>query len=246
MPRTEWGWQIEPAELQSWILFEDEELLVVNKPAHVVCHPSKRGPDSSLVGAARFYCGLDRLHMPSRLDRETSGVVLFAKHAELASLLQRGIQSGRVRKRYRAILEGRLENEVRVDAPLGRVEGALFRLRMGVVLDGAPSVTVIRPVESRGRYTLAEIEPQSGRLHQIRVHAAAIGHPVAGDKLYGPDETLFIEFIHHGWTDRLARALPLDRQALHACSLEIQTSRGAFVFAAPFSQDLTSFWDNLS
>jgi 23S rRNA pseudouridine1911/1915/1917 synthase len=246
MPRTDWGWEIEPGELREWILFEDERLLVVNKPAHVVCHPSKHGPASSLIGAARLHCGLDRLHMPSRLDRETSGVVIMAKDAALASLLQRGIQRGTASKRYTAILEGSLEREIRVDAPLGRAEGAQFRLRMAVVEGGAPSTTTFRPLEHRGRYTLADIAPESGRLHQIRVHAASIGHPVAGDKLYGPDETLFIEFIEQGWTERLARALPLDRQALHARLLEIRTCQAHYSFEAPLSRDLREFWASLS
>lgn len=246
MPRTDWGWLIDPAELRDWILFEDDSLLVVNKPAHVLCHPSKRGPASSLIGAARLHTGLDRLHMPSRLDRETSGAVIFAKNPELGSLLQRAVQRGHAEKRYTAILSGHLAKEVRVDAPLDRAPGALFRLRMGVVAGGAPSITTFTPLEHRGGYTLAFVRPETGRLHQIRAHAAHIGHPIAGDKLYGPDETLFLEFIEQGWTARLAAALPLDRQALHAAFLAIQTPIARFAFEAPLSSDLSRFWDGLS
>lgn len=245
MPRTPWGWEIAPEELRSWILFEDGDVLVVNKPAHVVCHPSKHGPASSLVGAARLYTGLDRLHMPSRLDRETSGVVVFAKNAAIGSALQRAIQRGAARKRYTAILHGRLQSETRVDAPLDRAPNAAFRLRMGVVEGGAASVTTFVPLEYRRGFTLAEARPESGRLHQIRVHAAHICHPVAGDKLYGPDETLFIEFIEHGWTPRLAAVLPLDRQALHASSLTIETPGRTFAFEAPLTPDLRLFWESL-
>jgi 23S rRNA pseudouridine1911/1915/1917 synthase len=237
MPRTEWGWLVD---------HEDDSLLVVNKPAHVVCHPSKHGPASSLIGAARIHTGLDRLHMPSRLDRETSGVVLFAKTTELGSLLQRAIQRGRTSKRYTAILAGRLESEVRVDAPLGRAPEALFRLRMAVVAGGAPSATVFTPIEHRAGHTLVSAIPETGRLHQIRVHAAHIGHPVAGDKVYSGDESLFLEFIEHGWTPRLAAALPLDRQALHASELAIDTSNGRYGYEAPLSSDLASFWSQLS
>lgn len=246
MPRTEWGWLVDPEEFRQWILHEDSSLLAVNKPAHVVCHPSKRGPASSLIGAARIHTGLERLHMPSRLDRETSGVVLFAKTAELGSILQRAIQRGRAMKRYTAILAGRLELETRVEAPLARAPGALFRLRMGVVEGGAPSTTVFTPIEHRGGYTLASVVLETGRLHQIRVHAAHIGCPVAGDKLYGPDESLLVEFIEKGWTPRLAAALPLDRQALHASALAIETPSERFSFEAPFSPDLVSFWSGLS
>lgn len=246
MPRTEWGWLVDPEEFRQWILHEDDSLLVVNKPAHVVCHPSKHGPASSLIGAGRIHTGLDRLHMPSRLDRETSGVVLFAKTAELGSLLQRAIQRGRASKRYTAILAGRLDSETRVEAPLGRAPEALFRLRMGVVEGGALSITVFMPIAQRGEYTLASVVPETGRLHQIRVHAAHIGHAVAGDKLYGPDESLFLEFIEKGWTPRLAAALPLDRQALHASALAIETQNERYSFEAPLSPDLVSFWSGLS
>ncbi|NWF82521.1 MAG: RluA family pseudouridine synthase [Bryobacteraceae bacterium] len=245
MPRTEWGWEIAPEELRSWILLEDDDVLAVNKPAHVVCHPSKHGPASSLVGAARLHTGLARLHMPSRLDRETSGVVVFAKKAATGSALQGAIQRGAAKKRYTAILHGRLERETRVDAPLDRAPNALFRLRMGVVEGGAASVTTFVPLDYRRGFTLAEAKPESGRLHQIRVHAAHICHPVAGDKLYGPDETLFIEFIEQGWTPRLAAALPLDRQALHASSLTIETPERTFSFEAPLAQDLRLFWESL-
>jgi 23S rRNA pseudouridine1911/1915/1917 synthase len=117
---------------------------------------------------------------------------------------------------------------------------------MAVVEGGAASVTTFRPLEHRPGYTLADVETESGRLHQIRVHAAHIGHAVAGDKLYGPDESLFIEFIEQGWTPRLAAALPLDRQALHACTLSLQTSQGRFAFEAPLSEDLRRFWDGLN
>jgi len=92
MPLTDTGWLITPDELKSWILHEDEEVVVINKPGLVLCHPSKSGAWSSLVGACREYFGSDRLHMPSRLDRETSGVVVFARTQELGSLLQRAIQ----------------------------------------------------------------------------------------------------------------------------------------------------------
>jgi len=98
MPCREWGWEITPEELRGWILYEDERLLVVNKPGLVVCHPSKHGPWSSLIGACREYLSLERLHMPSRLDRETSGVVVFARDAEAGSLLQRAMQNRKVHK----------------------------------------------------------------------------------------------------------------------------------------------------
>jgi len=216
MPRTDWGWEILPEELRSWVLFEDERLLVVNKPGLVVCHPSKHGPRSSLIGACREYLGLERLHMPSRLDRETSGVVVFAKDAGLGSLLQRAIEHRKVRKVYHAVLMGELREAVTVDAAIGKDTGSAVWMKQTVVVDGQPARTAFHPLVAADGYTLARVEPHTGRMHQIRVHAASIGHAVAGDKIYGPDPLLFLEFLEQGWTARLQELLRFERQMLHA------------------------------
>ncbi len=237
---------VEPDELAGWIVHEDQHLLVIDKPGWLVCHPSKRGPRSSLVGACREHTGLDRLHLVSRLDRETSGLVVLAKDAELASRLQKAVQERRVARQYLAILDGRLDEPVEVDAPLGPDPESAVRIRVTVGtepvaspdgqpdrhLDAKPAFTRFEPIRTgqvpggrdparAGRpLTLARVLPRSGRKHQIRAHAYHIGHPVTGDKIYGPDETLFLEFIEQGWTERLARQLPIRRQALHLARLD--------------------------
>ncbi|MFN7937515.1 MAG: RluA family pseudouridine synthase [Bryobacteraceae bacterium] len=216
MPRTGWGWEITPEELRSWILFEDDRLLVVNKPGLVVCHPSKHGPWSSLIGACRELLGLDRLHMPSRLDRETSGVVVFAKDARTGSLLQRAIQHRKVRKIYHAVLVGALREPACVRGAIGKDTGSVVWMKQGLREDGQPAQTEFFPLGCDAEYTLVRVQPHTGRLHQIRVHASSICHPVAGDKIYGPDERLFLEFLETGWTERLARLLRFERQLLHA------------------------------
>lgn len=216
MPRTSWGWEITPGELRGWILHLDEELLVVNKPAHVLCHPSKHGPWSSLVGACREFLGAGRLHMPSRLDRETSGVVLFARNTKLGSQLQRAVHHRQVRKVYHAILCGELRASVAVDQPIGKDANSSVVMRRAVLPGGQAAQTMFEPLGCGGGFTLVRITPLSGRLHQIRVHAHWLGYPVAGDKIYGPDERLFLEFIESGWNDRHAALLPFERQALHA------------------------------
>lgn len=245
MGRTDWGWLITAEELRGWILREDGDLLVVNKPGSVVCHPSKHGPWSSLIGACRQYLGAEVLHMPSRLDRETSGVVVFARNRELGSKLQTAIERGRVRKTYETILSGRLEEPVTVEAPIGRATDSQVYLKQAVRADGQAAATEFVPLAWRGGYTLARVHPRSGRLHQIRVHAAHLGHSVAGDKLYGPDECLFLEFIERGFTARLAAALPLARQALHASRIEFDLHEGTLSFEAPLAPDLAAFWAGL-
>ncbi|MBI4902218.1 MAG: RluA family pseudouridine synthase [Acidobacteria bacterium] len=239
MPRTDWGWLITPEELASWILHEDEELLVINKPGLVICHPSKHGPWSSLIGACREYFGAERLHMPSRLDRETSGVVVMARNAKLASHLQRAMERRRVMKIYHAILYGETEHAVIVDKPIGKMAGSAVILRRGVVEEGPPAITEFEPVAHGGGYTLVKVLPRTGRLHQIRVHANFIGHPVVGDKIYGPDEQHFIEFLQTGWTPKLAATLILRRQALHAS----EWVYGPYHFTAPMPSDFQTLLD---
>ena len=241
MPACEWGWQITPEELRSWILSEDPELLVVNKPALVVCHPSKHGPWSSLIGACREYLGAETLHLPSRLDRETSGVVVIARNRDVASRLQRAATKRRVRKTYWAILTGVLP-EIRIVAfPLDRDLTAEYAGTQQLSDTGRSAETEFIPVASGGGYTLARVRPKTGRLHQIRVHASAIGHAVAGDKLYGPDRDLMMEFVKKGFTDRLAALLPLRRHALHAGEIVFQTKLGEETFRAPLAADLIWF-----
>ncbi len=242
MPRTDWGWLITADELRSWIVFEDEDLLVVNKPAHVLCHPSKHGPWSSLVGACRELLRAERLHLIFRLDRETSGIVMLARTAELGSRLQRAVAQRRLRKTYLAILTGHLEESRTVDEPIGPDPDSLFAARQWVVPDsGRPASTTFVPISYAGGYTLARVDLHTGRRHQIRVHAAFVGHAILGDKLYGPDQRLMLQFMRDGFSDELRRQLVLDRHALHASEIEFDADVLEQRFIAPWPLDLKSF-----
>lgn len=240
MPAAERGWNITADELRSWVIDENEELVAVNKPALVVCHPSKHGPWSSLAGACREYFGLDRARLPFRLDRETSGVVVIAKTAPAAARLQGAVWRCRLRKVYRAILYGHLESPVRVNRPIGPDRGSGFSSRRVVSDDGQPAETEFIPEVCGGGYTLARVHPRTGRMHQIRVHAAWLGHPVLGGKLY-PDPSLMLDFLKEGFSPRLAAQLVLRRQALHAGEVVFVTDRGEERFQAPPPADLTRF-----
>lgn len=226
---------IQPDQLESWILEEDADLLVFNKPGWVVCHPSKNGPWSSLVGAAREARGLDKVHLVSRLDRETSGLVLLARNHLTASRLQTAFAQRRTCKRYRALLQGRLE-ETRTTESLLEPDPrspVVVQQRVAFGGRGKGAVTTFRPLEYWGAHTLAEIIPETGRKHQIRVHAAWLGHPVLGDKIYGGDPTCYLEFIEEGWTARLETVLGFPRQALHAAELTVWGEDFRHTFRAP-------------
>ncbi len=232
---------IVPTELPGWILYEDEHLLVVNKPGDVVCHPSKSGPWSSLVGALREHTGLPVVHLIFRLDRETSGVVVLAKDAATASRLQRAMQERRVAKSYLAILTGDLRETVTVDQPLGDDITTPVFIKTCVRPDGKPALTRFEPLASGGGFTLVRAVPETGRKHQIRAHAQWLSCPVVGDKIYGPNARLYLEFIDHGWTPALATRLLLQRQALHCASIDLTAAGAPHVFIAPLPDDLRTF-----
>ena len=222
--------QITPEELRSWIVLEDEFLLVVNKPGDIVCHPSKAGPWSSLVGAAREYTGLPTMHLVFRLDRETSGVVVLAKDPATASRLQKAMQRRQVGKSYLAIMTGELPGAVTVDQPLGDDIGSPVFVKSMVRADGQAAVSHFTPIAVAGGFTLAQVVTDTGRKHQIRAHAQWLGHPLVGDKIYGPDSRLFLEFIDQGWTPALAERLLLPRQALHCAAIDLRPAQWPQVF----------------
>jgi len=232
---------LKPEELPGWIVYEDSRILVVAKPGDVVCHPSKAGPWSSLVGAAREYTQLPTVHLVFRLDRETSGIVVLAKDPEMASRLQTAMMKRQVGKTYLAILTGELAAPATVDQPLGDDTASPVFVKSAVRPDGQPSVTHFTPLATAGGFTLARIVTDTGRKHQIRAHAQWLGYNLVGDKIYGPDARCYLEFIDHGWTDALAAKLLLPRQALHCSEIDLRPAGLDFVFSASLPEDLRAF-----
>jgi 23S rRNA pseudouridine1911/1915/1917 synthase len=232
---------ITPGELRSWTLHEDGNIIVINKPGDVVCHPSKAGPWSSLSGAVREYAGLPAAHLVFRLDRETSGAVLFAKNPALAGRLQQAVSRRQAGKVYLAVLTGELSGPVTVDQPLGRDEGSPVFAKSAVRPGGQAAVTHFIPLSRGSGFTLARVVTETGRKHQIRAHAQWLGHGLVGDKIYGPDERCFLDFIDTGWTPALAERLLLPRQALHCLEVDMRKAGLDRVFRAPLPADLRAF-----
>jgi len=228
-------------ELISWIIYEDENLFVVNKPGDIICHPSKAGPWSSLVGAVREYLKQDVVHLIFRLDRETSGIVVLAKNPSTASRLQKAMQLRTVSKAYFAILTGEMKTPVTVNQPLGDDLRSVVHMKSTVDPLGQPSITHFTPLKANNGFTLARVVTDTGRKHQIRAHAQYLGQSLVGDKIYGPDAQLFIDFVHKGWSVELEQKLLIQRQALHCAEIDLSPSGWNQAFVAGLPQDLNDF-----
>lgn len=206
------------------IVYEDDDLLVLNKPAGVAMHP-KSGDASapSLAAMLTNYLGEGSVpHFVSRLDKGTSGLLIAAKSGYVHDRLRRALHSSDLRREYRAVAVGRVEPLCGViDAPIGRAEGSI--IRRCVRADGLQSLTEYEALQVNDRFTLLRLRPQTGRTHQLRVHMAYLGHPLAGDWLYGTeDKTLIARPALHSY--ELWFTQPVTGQELH--------------FTAPIPQDM--------
>lgn len=231
------------------VLYDDGRLLAIDKPAGLPVHATARFHKNTLTALLRERYAESAPRLAHRLDRETSGLMLLGRDHEVEVALKALFRERRIRKRYLAIVHGRGPGprEGVIDLPLGADIASGIRVKMGVAADGYPSRTRYRVLESRGEFSLVEASPETGRQHQIRAHLSAVGAPVVGDKLYGPDPALFLEFIETGWTERLGRQLILPRQALHAADAIFPhpASGEAMHLACPLPPDLESFWGGL-
>ena len=210
------------------IIHEDEFVLVVNKPAGLVCHPTKGDIYSSLISRIRLYLGADsEAHLINRLDRETSGIILVAKSLQVARELRNLWEKREVRKSYRAIVQGipAQPNGI-IDLPLGKDEHSIIAIKDTVRPDGAAAQTqywLERSFQrSEGNFSLLRVVPVTGRKHQIRIHLSSLGHPLVGDKLYGENEMLYLGFVKSELTEEHKKRLILENQALHAYELQFQ------------------------
>ena len=188
------------------VLYEDSAIIILSKPAGMMVHPAGQTASGTLANYLAGYFSqkgqIIRIRPLHRLDRDTSGCVLFAKSAAVQQALEKQMENGKMHRVYQALVEGKLEESCgTLDYPIGRVRQRPNRRQ--VMENGQRAVTHYSVMEQRGEYSLLEVRLETGRTHQIRVHFSYIGHPVLGDRMYGRRSPL------------------INRQALHASGLEL-------------------------
>ena len=213
------------------IVYEDKDIIIVNKARGMVVHPAAGNPNGTLVNALLWHCGGElsgingviRPGIVHRLDKDTSGLMVAAKTDTAHKSLAEQIKSHTARRTYVALVHGNIvEAKGRIDAPLGR--HTKDRIKMAVNMkDGKDAITHFTVLERFGNYTLVQCRLETGRTHQIRVHMAYIGHPVVNDPLYGYKRDAF----------------PIEGQALHSCALDLvhPITKQALHFEAPWPDD---------
>jgi 23S rRNA pseudouridine1911/1915/1917 synthase len=239
------------------VLAETDDYIVVNKPAPLLIHPSVPGNPPTLLCGMQALLAYEiangaALSIINRLDRETSGLVLVAKHVSAARNFSRAMERRQSRKQYLAIVWGwPTEDRFTVDAPLiraGEVRESPIWLQQTVHETGSPSRSEFEVVArftkattNGSKFSLLHVKPHTGRMHQIRVHAAHAGFPLVGDKIYGPTPEHYLEHIETGWTPALEQSLLLPRHALHSVSLSIPFGETTLHWNAPLQDDLQNF-----
>lgn len=232
--RENWGAQA----LDLDVVYEDESLLVINKPAGLVVHPGAGSPDGTLLNALLYrdpsLAAMPRAGIVHRLDKDTTGLLVVARTLQAHADLIRQLQARTVRREYEAVVGGVLTGGGTVDAPIGR--HPRDRVKMAVVAGGKPAVTHYRVLARFATYTHVRAMLETGRTHQIRVHMAHIGHPLLGDTLYGA------RWRFPPQADEALKSLlqNFSRQALHAAQLGlVHPLTGEYLqWQAPLPEDM--------
>jgi len=237
---------LEPEAIPLRIVYEDADLLVVDKPSGMVVHPSAGHAHGTLVHALLHHVqdlsgigGVLRPGIVHRLDKNTSGLLLVAKHDRAHRALSNALKQREVQRAYLAVAWGHLDRDVlTVSAPIARSPN--HRQRMAVVAHGRAATTHFRRLERWRAADLLRAELDTGRTHQIRVHLLSIGHPVVGDLTYAPNAVRGMGGPAQGWSRELSRRVP--RQFLHAAELSFtHPSSGVLLkFESPLPDDLSA------
>lgn len=224
------------------ILYEDDRIIVANKPSGMLVHPAGSQFVWALIGLFKTARPEGKLDLVHRIDRETSGAIVLTKDKEANSFIKIKLANREVQKTYRAIVRGVPEWDVLdIDAPIGIDEESEVRLRRCVREDGQKSRTTVTVIHRMKGYSLVECALHTGRTHQIRVHMEHAGFPLLGDKLYGQPDWVFLDYLKHRQTDRMREAICFPRHCLHAATIRFPHPDGGFKkIRAPLPLDMQS------
>ena len=229
---TESSEKIPPVKLPLNIVYEDEDILVINKPAGMPIHPSMNNYDNTLANAVCHYYQTQGIpytfRCVNRLDRDTTGLTILAKHLISSAILNSEVSVRGISREYLAIVKGFTEDEGTVNAPIGRKEGSTIERQIDV-LHGETAITHYKRLAYQDGLSLISLKLETGRTHQIRVHMKSIGHPLIGDFLYNPDFT------------------KINRQALHSYRLRFThpVTKKPLVFTAPLPEDMQALFPEM-
>lgn len=227
--------KILPVNLPFPILYEDDDLVIINKPANMPIHPSQNNYENTLANAASYYYEITHntpftFRCINRLDRDTTGLTILAKNMYSANILAGQMQRREIKRLYLAILDGTLEKKYGIiNLPVGRKPGSTIERQIDPE-HGEIAITHYCRLKTWGNYTLAAFQLETGRTHQIRVHCASMGTPLVGDTLYNHSPS----------------AALMDRQALHAYRIRFQhpVTGLPMKFSAPIPEDMSSFFNS--
>jgi RluA family pseudouridine synthase len=242
---------VEPeADLTYKVIFEDEWIVGINKPGNLLVHKAGKSITHNLVYLLRHTSqnpAYEHIHSVNRLDRETSGIVLFAKDPETLKKLHKDFAASHLAKEYYALVHNIPENPSGViDLPIGQDTKSSIPSKYSVHgKDEKKAVTRYRLLSSSNEYSLLQVTPVTGRTHQIRVHCASLGVPVAGDKLYGMTETEYISWREN--PELYKEKLMFKRQALHCFSVTFMhpTTKQEVTMNAEMPEDMKKWVDEL-
>lgn len=236
------------------ILYEDDVLFVIDKPANLPVHPAGRYFFNTLLVHLRTEGHKDPLKagreyfLVHRIDKETSGILVLAKERSVCAHLTRQFAQRKTEKHYLAVVRGITRPEFTVDLPMRRSLTARIKLKMEVVPEGETggltALTAFKRLETAGEFSLVACYPKTGRQHQIRLHLDAIGHPIVGDKLYGMDDQEALRFYEREFISPEAQAkLLLPRHALHSAGIRFEhpVSGKMMEFTCELPRDLREF-----